>query len=102
MKISSYLLVIFTAWVISQGMKYVIAVVRDRNLNNLRQLYVSGNMPSAHSCTTVSLAILIGLHEGFDSAIFALSALFAAIVMYDAVMVRRCWRAGGGYSPVDT
>jgi len=89
MKISSYLFVILMAWVIAQGMKYVIAVVRDRNLNNLRQLYVSGNMPSAHSCTTASLATLVGLHDGFDSAIFALSALFAAIVMYDAVMVRR-------------
>ena len=45
-------------------------------------------MPSAHSATVVSLAVSIGLYEGWNSAIFALATLFAAVVIYDATMVR--------------
>lgn len=46
-------------------------------------------MPSAHSATVMALAASIGMYEGFDSAIFAASLVLAAIVMYDAMMVRR-------------
>lgn len=46
-------------------------------------------MPSAHSATVVSMATIIGLTQGLDSSIFGLSALFASVVMYDAMMVRR-------------
>ncbi len=87
--ISSYLLVILIAWLCAQGTKYILVAIKNRNFNNIRQLYLSGNMPSAHSATTVSLATLIGLRDGIDSAIFGLAALFAAVVMYDAIMVRR-------------
>lgn len=86
---SPYLVAIIFAWVGAQGLKYVFAVLKTKKIGSLRQLYVSGNMPSAHSASVVALATLIGLTEGVDSAIFGLSALFAAVVMYDAVMVRR-------------
>ncbi len=46
-------------------------------------------MPSAHSASVVALLTMIGGLNGVDSAIFAVAALFAAIVMYDSVMVRR-------------
>lgn len=46
-------------------------------------------MPSAHSATVIALLTVIGGIEGVGSALFALAALFSAIVMYDAVMVRR-------------
>jgi acid phosphatase family membrane protein YuiD len=46
-------------------------------------------MPSSHSASVVALTTLIGLRDGFGTAIFGLSALFALIVMYDAVKVRR-------------
>jgi hypothetical protein len=46
-------------------------------------------MPSSHSASAVALVTLIGLKDGFESAIFGLGALFALIVMYDAVKVRR-------------
>ena len=88
-ELSPYILTVIVAWVTAQGTKYVIEVVKTRNLASLRQLYLSGNMPSSHSATAVSLATIIGLQYGAGSALFALAALFAAIVMYDAVMVRR-------------
>lgn len=87
--ISPYLVSIIAAWVVAQGAKYVVAVVRSRNIRNFRHLYLSGNMPSAHSASVVALMTTVGGLNGPDSAVFAIATLFAAIVMYDAVMVRR-------------
>ena len=89
MVLSPYLFAVAVAWIAAQGLKYVIMAIRHRKLNYFRQLYLSGNMPSAHSATTVALATLVGLTEGVDSTVFAIAALFAAVVMYDAIMVRR-------------
>lgn len=87
--LSPYLIAVIAGWIIAQGAKYIIIAIRNRNFDHLRQLYLSGNMPSAHSATTVALCVVIGLRDGFGSAIFALAALAAGIAMYDAMMVRR-------------
>ncbi len=89
MHLSPYLLAIALSWIVAQGLKYIIVTLKERKLSYLRQLYLSGNMPSAHSASTVALMTLIGLIEGTDTAVFAVSALFASVVMYDAIMVRR-------------
>lgn len=86
--LSVYLLTALIAWIAAQGGKYIIQTIRGRGLNNYRQLYMSGGMPSAHSATTVSMVVMIGLTDGVGNGLFALSALLAAIVMYDAMMVR--------------
>ncbi|MGC8903667.1 divergent PAP2 family protein [Thermus sp.] len=49
----------------------------------------TGGMPSSHSATVSALAVSVGLREGFDSALFAVAAVFALIVMYDATGIRR-------------
>lgn len=86
---SPYILTIIVSWTIAQGAKYLIIAIKNRDFSALRQLYLSGNMPSAHSATVVSMATIIGLRDGVGSALFGLAAMFAAVVMYDAVMVRR-------------
>ncbi len=86
---SWYIIAILIAWIVAQGLKYVIAVIKSGSWKSLRQLYLSGNMPSAHSASVVALMTVIGGLDGVDAAVFAVAALFAAIVMYDAVMVRR-------------
>lgn len=86
---SPYIIAVISAWVMAQGAKYLIVAFKNRNFSHVRQLYLSGNMPSAHSATVVALAVVIGLRDSFDSGLFALATLFAAIVMYDAIMVRR-------------
>ncbi|MED3662403.1 divergent PAP2 family protein [Ureibacillus sp. FSL K6-8385] len=48
----------------------------------------TGGMPSSHSAAVTSLATAVGYETGFDSPIFAVAALFAGIVMYDASGVR--------------
>lgn len=87
--ISPYILAVIAGWIVAQGLKYVISAAKDRSLKNLRQLYLSGNMPSSHSATVVALLAVIACRDGIQSGLFGLAALFAAIVMYDAVMVRR-------------
>ncbi len=46
-------------------------------------------MPSSHSAVVMSVSILIGREYGFQSSNFAISLIFAMIVMYDAAGVRR-------------
>lgn len=87
--ISPYILAIMFAWVVAQGAKYLIIAARDKTFSGLRQLYLSGNMPSAHSASVAALLTVIALKDGIDSGLFGLASLFAAIVMYDAMMVRR-------------
>lgn len=89
MTISAYLIAAFVGWVVAQGGKYLIAVARSRSAREFRSLYISGGMPSAHSATVVAVATVVGLSDGVESGLFGVAALLAAIVMYDAVMVRR-------------
>lgn len=88
-ELSPYIIAVVVAWVVAQGSKYLVHVVKTRDLASFRQLYLSGNMPSSHSATAVALTTVVGLHDGVQSAIFGVASLFTAIVMYDAVMVRR-------------
>lgn len=46
-------------------------------------------MPSSHSAVVTAIATMLGKYEGITSPIFALSVVFAAVVMYDATGVRR-------------
>ena len=87
--LSPYLLAIALSWLVAQGAKYCIVALKNKNFDHLRQLYLSGNMPSAHSATVTSVATIVGLTNGVDSAIFGVATMVALVVMYDAVMVRR-------------
>ena len=53
------------------------------------RIAMSGGMPSSHSSFVTSLAMLVGFDKGFASTEFAITAVFAIIVMYDASGVRR-------------
>ena len=87
--ISPYIIAIVLGWIVAQGIKYIITSIKDGTPSGLRHLYLSGNMPSAHTATVIALLTLIGFLDGVGSGLFALATLFATIVMYDAVMVRR-------------
>lgn len=52
-------------------------------------LFSTGGMPSSHSAAVTSLTTVIGFEYGVDSAFFAISSVFAIIVMFDAAGVRR-------------
>lgn len=56
---------------------------------DFKRIIISGGMPSSHSSFVTSLAMLVGFDKGFASIEFAITAVFAIIVMYDASGVRR-------------
>lgn len=56
---------------------------------NLKYLFVAGSMPSSHSAMVCAITAALGLSNGWDSALFALSFVMSAIVMYDATGVRQ-------------
>jgi uncharacterized protein len=74
-------------WVIAQGLKTLIALWRERKLN-LRHIVASGGMPSSHSALVTGLATAVARISGLNSSVFALAAIFAGVVMYDAAGVR--------------
>lgn len=86
---SPYIIAGALGWLSAQFMKYVIASVRKRELVSARQLYLSGNMPSAHGATTIAVLVVIGVYDGMQSGLFGLAVVFASVVLYDAMMVRR-------------
>ena len=53
------------------------------------RLVGSGGMPSSHSATVCALATAAGMEYGGGSFPFAMAAIFAIVVMYDAMGVRR-------------
>lgn len=87
--LSPYIIAVIIAWLVAQGGKYLIIAVRERRFDHIRQLYLSGNMPSAHGASVVAVVTVIALRDGVHSGLFGLAILFASIVMYDAIMVRR-------------
>ena len=52
-------------------------------------LFSTGGMPSSHSSLAVSLAVSVGMHEGFETPLFAICAVLALVVMHDAQGIRR-------------
>jgi hypothetical protein len=82
------LLVAIIACVMAQALKVVICLIKDGKVN-LRVLVETGGMPSSHSALVTALATGVGQSIGWDSVEFAMAAIFAAIVMYDAAGVRQ-------------
>ncbi len=77
-----------TAWFVAQIFKIGVNLFLQRRLD-IEMLVSSGGFPSSHSATVSALTLGIGKYYGWDSPIFAVSAVFAMIVMYDAAGVRR-------------
>jgi len=75
-------------WVIAQTIKVILGVITERRFN-FRWFIGSGGMPSSHAAGVSALSALCGLCAGFDSIVFALSAVFALVTMFDAQGVRR-------------
>ena len=78
----------FLSWAAAQLIKTALYWFASGNLN-LERLTGAGGMPSSHSSLVVSLTIAMARIEGFSSSLFALTFAFAAVVMYDAMGVRR-------------
>lgn len=77
-----------TGWFIAQLLKTIIDTCINKSFSAER-LTGSGGMPSSHSATVCALATSACIQYGAGSFAFAVSAIIAIIVMYDARGVRR-------------
>ncbi len=82
------LLVSLVAWLIAQTLKVLIHLLLERRLD-LWRLVSMGGMPSSHSALVSAVATGIGIEDGVRSTTFALSVIFASVVMYDAAGIRQ-------------
>ena len=76
-----------SSWFVAQLAKTIIHAIINKKLV-LERMVGDGGMPSGHSATITSLAMISGLSFGFDSFQFAVTALLATIVCHDAMGVR--------------
>ena len=76
------------AWLAAQLIKTVINLLQTRQFKP-SYIVASGGMPSSHSALVTGLATAVARMHGLDSTYFALAAVFAGVVMYDAAGVRR-------------
>ncbi len=82
------LLVALVSCLMAQALKLVVELIKNRKVN-VSVLFTTGGMPSAHSSLVTALAAGVGQTVGWASPEFAVAAVFAIIVMYDAAGVRQ-------------
>jgi len=86
--ISSYNIIIIpvTVGIITQLLKFILYSAK----HGLRWEYffTHGHMPSAHTAFVIAALTSIGYYEGTSSGVFALSFIFAFLIIDDALRLR--------------
>ncbi|WP_010532291.1 divergent PAP2 family protein [Lentibacillus jeotgali] len=77
-----------SAIVFAQVIKIPIRLIATREFKP-GLAFSTGGMPSSHSAAVAALTTAVGIVEGADSVMFAISAVFSVIIMFDASGVRR-------------
>ncbi|MCM1338865.1 MAG: divergent PAP2 family protein [Muribaculaceae bacterium] len=72
----------------AQVIKFILFTIKTRKIN-FKIFSTTGGMPSAHSAGVMGLSTMVGILQGFDSYLFAVSLGFSLIIMYDAAGLRR-------------
>ena len=86
--ISPALVITIAIQVGCQAFKVVYYSIRHRRLEPARFIS-TGGMPSAHSAFVAALTVSVGLVEGWGSGAFTVAVVLAAIVVFDALRLRR-------------
>ena len=76
-----------SSWAIAQVLKAIIHCIVNKKFD-IHRLFGDGGMPSGHSATVTSMAVICAMVFGTKSFEFAISALLAVIVCHDAMGVR--------------
>lgn len=72
----------------AQVIKFILFTVKSKKVN-FKIFSTTGGMPSSHSAGVMGLSTMVGILEGYDSIIFAVSLGVSLIIMYDAAGLRR-------------
>lgn len=81
------LLAAAAGWLAAQFLKVLLVLILEKKFDTER-FFGSGGMPSSHSATVCALCASSAGMYGFGSFQFAVTFIFAFIVMYDACNVR--------------
>ncbi len=82
------LVIPIAVWFVSQLLKVFVALAREKRWD-WWLLVRSGGMPSSHTALVCSLAAVVAITQGLNSVAFAITAILAMVVMYDAAGVRQ-------------
>ena len=73
---------------LAQVSKAVLVLISEKKWRSER-LFGSGGMPSSHAALATALVTGVAIDQGLSSPFFAVSLVFALIVMHDACGVRQ-------------
>jgi len=85
--LSIYIVAPVLGWLSAHIVKFVIGLTKGQK--DWRVFFRSGSMPSSHTAVVVALATVIAFRDGFGSPFFGIAATLGAIVIFDALNVRR-------------
>lgn len=85
---NNILLACLIAWLVSQVVKTIIDLTKEKKLDLLNLAIGTGGMPSSHTAATFALTTSILLTEGVTT-LFVVASVFTIIVMRDALGIRR-------------
>ena len=87
MIISPALIITISIQIACQIFKFLFYSIRHRQLE-IRLLFSTGGMPSAHSAFVSALTVTVGLTDGFESMPFGIAVVLSTIVIFDALRLR--------------
>jgi acid phosphatase family membrane protein YuiD len=85
---NSILDVVVLAWFAAQAYKVISTLFVEKKLA-LHRFLETGGMPSSHSSTVSALATSVAIVYGPSSTLFAITVVFAVIVIHDAAGIRQ-------------
>ncbi len=88
MDISKVIIPTLLAGIVAQALKIAIFMIKHKRKFHIKDLIVTGSMPSSHSALVSALTLSIALHEGYNTT-FAIALILTLIVLRDAMGVRR-------------
>ena len=77
-----------TSGLAAQAAKVLLELVLKRRWRP-QLFFTNGGMPSSHTATVTTLALVVGRSEGFDSTIFSLVLIFSLFVVFEATGLRQ-------------
>lgn len=89
-ELSIYVLAPLLGWFCAHIVKFAIALIKSKGKEiDWGIFFKAGGMPSSHSAVMIATLTVIGAKQGVDSAIFGLGVAVTAVLIYDALNVRR-------------
>jgi len=81
-----YILCPIIAFTIAQGLKIFLRSLHRQI--SWHDIFAYSDMPSGHTSVVTAVTVIIGLQLGISSPLFAISLVFASIVIVDAIGLR--------------